>query len=152
MENWARFFAYSTGVLVIGLAIIVFTETFLTYIEVPGWPGYVTLLAYGLVYLNFSYGVNRRFVTKKRREINLAYLLGFLLFLPPAVWVYVKDVGLYDQRPLFLAVLFFACLLGAYFGIRSGLSRREAYFEKLRQYREQLPDDLKKSHEHLNKN
>lgn len=126
MENWARFFAYATSTLVLGLAIAVFTENFIPYVAAENWVGYVTLLGYGLIYLNLSYGMNRRFIRKKMKGYSLSYLLGLLLFIPPAFWIYVKDVGLYQGRFLFLFVLLFSVLLGAYFGIQSGIKKRRA--------------------------
>ncbi len=126
MENWARFFAYATSMLVLGLAIIVFTENLIPFVTAPNWVGYVSLLGYGLIYLNLSYGMNRRFIRKKMKGYNLSYLLGFLLFLPPACWVYIKDVGLHEKRLLFLVVILFAVLLGSYFGIHSGIKKRRA--------------------------
>lgn len=126
MENWARFFAYATSTLVLGLAIIVFTEKFIPYVAAENWIGYIALLGYGLIYLNISYGMNRRFIRKKMKGYTLSYLLGLLLFIPPAFWIYIKDVGLYQNRILFLFILLFAALLGSYFGIKSGIKKRHA--------------------------
>jgi len=150
MENWARLFAYGTGVMVLGLAIIVFTESLLVFVNDPGWHGYVTLMGYGLIYLNLSYGVNRQFIRKKFRGYNLSYFLATLIFIPPAVWVYVKDVGLYEARPLFLTVLLFACLLGAYFGIKSGIKKRNSYLKNVNKH--DLPEDLRKPQDKINRN
>ena len=126
MENWARLFAYATSMLVLGLGIIVFTENLLPYVEARGWIGYVALLSYGLIYLNLSYGLNRRFIRKKVKGYNLSYFLGILLFVPPVIWVYLKDVGLHKNRILFLFIILFSVLLGAYFGIKSGIKKRHA--------------------------
>lgn len=148
--NWPRYFMFTTSALVVGLAIIIFTEPLLTYIEDPGWKGYISLMGYGLVYLNICYGMNRRFIRKVRNGDLLGYILGLLIFLPPAVWVYVKDVGLYNNRTLFLLTLFFACMLGTYYGIRSGYIKQRQLADQ--QNNSDLPEDLKRPHDNLNRN
>lgn len=125
MENWSRLFAYATSMLVIGLAIIVFTENLLPYVAAKGWIGYLALMGYGIIYLNLSYGMNRRFIRRKMKGYKLSYLLGVLLFVPPAIWIYIKDVGLYKNRILFLVILLFAVILGSFFGIKSGIKKRQ---------------------------
>ena len=153
MDHWQRVFAYTTGALVIGLLLIVFTNAFLGYVSEPGSTGYLVLLAYGFIFLNLGYGVNRRFALKSDRAPALHYTLALLMVGPTLFWVFGKDTGLGDQRLVFTATIIFAVVLGTYFGIKKGISKRKTYLRQI--YEEQdreMPDELKRPHDDLNKN
>jgi len=153
MDHWQRVFAYTTGALVIGLLIIVFTNSFLVYVSEPGSTGYLVLLAYGFVFLNLGYGVNRRFALKSDRIPALHYVLALLMVAPTLGWVYSKDTGLGSQQFVFTATIVFAVFLGTYYGIMKGSARRNAYLRQIFKDRErEMPDDLKRPHDDLNKN
>lgn len=157
MKNGPRLFAYTTAMLVLGLAVIVFSEKFLFYISTPGWSGYLALIIYGLVYLNISYGMNRRYTLKQPEQENIAYLLAVILFVPPAVWVFIKDTGLTGMpRIQFLVMLIFACLLGSYFGIRTGKKKHKAYMANMIQQQrssdQNIPEEMRKPHDKINRN
>jgi len=153
MDHWQRVFAYTTGALVIGLLIIVFTNSFLVYVSEPGSTGYLVLLAYGFVFLNLGYGVNRRFALKSDRIPALHYVLALLMVAPTLGWVYSKDTGLGSQQFVFTATIVFAVFLGTYYGIKKGSARRNAYLRQIFKDRErEMPDDLKRPHDDLNKN
>ena len=153
MDHWQRVFAYTTGALVIGLLIIVFTNSFLVYVSEPGSTGYLVLLAYGFVFLNLGYGVNRRFALKSDRIPALHYILALLMVAPTLGWVYSKDTGLGSQQFVFTATIVFAVFLGTYYGIKKGSARRNAYLRQIFKDRErEMPDDLKRPHDDLNKN
>ena len=151
MENWQRTFAYSTFIMVIGLAVIVFSETFVRFVQLPGWRGYTALFGYGIIYLNFSYVLTKRFVTKTSQFKEYAYILALLMVTGPIFWTFLKDLELmpYGQF-LFAADITFASLTGAYFGIRRGLTKREEYVQRLKQ--EQVENDMKRPHDNINKN
>lgn len=153
MDHWQRVFAYTTGALVIGLLIIIFTNSFLVYVSEPGSTGYLVLLAYGFVFLNLGFGVNRRFALKSERVPALHYLLAFLMVVPTLVWIYTKDTGLANQQFVFTATIVFAVFLGTYYGIKKGSARRNSYLRQIYQERDrEMPDDLKRPHDDLNKN
>jgi len=153
MDHWQRVFAYTTGALVIGLLIIVFTNSFLVYVSEPGSTGYLVLLAYGFVFLNLGYGVNRRFALKSDRIPALHYVLALLMVAPTLGWVYSKDTGLGSQQFVFTATIVFAVFLGTYYGIKKGSARRNAYLRQIFKDRErEMPEDLKRPHDDLNKN
>jgi FtsH-binding integral membrane protein len=153
MDHWQRVFAYTTGALVIGLLLIVFTNSFLVYVSEPGSTGYLVLLAYGFVFLNLGYGVNRRFALKSDRIPALHYTLALLMVAPTLVWIYTKDTGLGSQQFVFTATIIFAVMLGTYYGIKKGSARRNAYLRQIYKDRErEMPEDLKRPHDDLNKN
>lgn len=153
LDHWQRVFAYITGALVIGLLLIVFTHSFLKYVSVPGSTGYVVLLAYGFVFLNLGYGINRRFALKAERIPALHYTLSFLIVAPTLLWIFTKDEGLGNQLVVFTATILFAVFLGTYYGIKKGSSRRNTYLRQIYEEQERdMPDDLKRPHDDLNKN
>jgi hypothetical protein len=133
MNNGARLFAYTTWVLMISLAIIVFTDTFLVYANDEGWIGLVTILAYGFIYLNFSYLSVKRFIRKVFNESILHYILAFLILLPPAVWIALFSETIEDARFIMIIVIAFSCGLGAYYGHRAGKSEQIEYLDHLNQ-------------------
>lgn len=153
MDHWQRVFAYTTGALVIGLLLIVFTNSFLVYVSEPGSTGYLVLLAYGFVFLNLGYGVNRRFALKSDRIPALHYSLALLMVAPTLIWIYTKDTGLGSQQFVFTTTIIFAVMLGTYFGIKKGTARRNTYLRQIYKERDrEMPDELKRPHDDLNKN
>jgi len=132
MQQGARLFAYTTWVVMISLAVIVFTNRFLVFVTDPGWIGLVALLSYGFVYLNLSYISVKRFIRKVFEKTQLHYLLSFLIFLPPGIWVGFMSEEIEGSRLIMIVVLAFSCGLGAYFGHRSGKRQQQQYLEKMR--------------------
>ncbi len=153
MDHWQRLFAYITGTIVIGLMVIVFTNSFLQYVNAEGSTGYLSLLAYGLVFLNLGYGVSRRFTLKSARPPALSYLMAFLMAAPTLFWIFTKDEGLGNSFFVFIATILFAVFLGSYYGQKKGASRREEYLRKVyEEHGQDLPDNLKRPHDDLSKN
>jgi hypothetical protein len=134
MTNGARLFAYTTWVLMISLAIIIFTDSFLVYVNDPGWVGLAALLAYGFIYLNFSYLSIKRFVRKVSDDTMLHFVLAFLIYLPPAVWVAFVSENSEGITFIMLIVLAFSTLLGALYGYRA--AKRDQMEDSERVYSE----------------
>lgn len=131
MKNGARLFAYTTWVLMISLAVIVFTSNFLIYVTDPDWIGLIALLAFGFIYLNFTFLAVKRYIRKTLQETFIHYLLAFLIFLPPVVWAIFISEEIEGARVIFTLVIAFSCGLGAYYGHRSGKRQQKLYLEKL---------------------
>lgn len=136
MQDGARFFAYSTWVVVISLAIILFTNRFLTYVSDPGWMGLAVLLAFGLLYLNLTYISVKRFIRKVPAPTRLFIGLPVLIYIPPLLWILLISDRVQGSTFILLAVLAFACGLGAYYGHRSGIKARYLYIQKLKEQEE----------------
>mgnify|MGYP001474741896 CR=1 FL=1 len=153
MNHWQRLFTYLTGAIVIGLLLIILTHGLLHYVNKPDLTGYIALLAYGIVYLNLGYGVNRRFVLKSDAHPAVNYLMSFLMTVPTMLWIFTKDEGLGNSLFLFTATILFAVFLGTYVGIQRGITKRKALIRQM--YKEEgreLPEDLKRPHDDLSKN
>lgn len=152
MTNWQRIFAFVTGAIVFGLLLIIISNSYIQYVAYEGMTGYLFLFGFGLVYLNLNFGLSRRF-TIKALDLNwVSYLMAFLTILPTIFWVYTKDVGLGKAEIIFVSTTVFSAFLGTYFGIRRGLAKRQQYIQQLREDDQELPDSLKRPHDHLSKN
>lgn len=137
MQDKARFFAYSTWVIMISLAIIIFSDQFLYLVSEPGWLGLVVLLCFGLIYMNLSYNATKRFIRKVPAPTQAHYALGVLIFLPPACWILFVRTTITTNELLLLAILTLACGLGVYYGNRAGIRARYVYIQKLKEYQNQ---------------
>ncbi len=143
MNNWQRIFAYISASLVLGMALIILTNSFLQYVSNEGTTGYLFLMGFGLVYLNINFGISRRFVMKAIRLDWLCYLMTILTIAPTLFWVFTKDTGLGETQLEFVIAAVFSAFLGTYFGIRRGTVKREQYLRQLREEEEEIPDSLR---------
>lgn len=134
MQDKARFFAYSTWVIMISLAIIIFSDQFLYLVSEPGWLGLVVLLCFGLIYLNLAYNAIKRFIRKVPAPTQAHYALGFFIFLPPFCWIMFVRETITTNEFLLLTVLALACGLGTFYGNRAGIRARYEYIQKLKEY------------------
>lgn len=154
MNNWQRVFTYATGSLVIGLLFIVLTNSFLYYVDVEGSTGLIALLAYGFIFLNLGFGINRRFALKARRVPVIHYTLAFLIVAPTLAWTYTRPEDLGESYIIFVGTITFAVLLGTYYGIKMGGSRREKYLKEVEEQLrdEETPEELRRPHDDISKN
>lgn len=152
MTNWQRVFAFVSGAIVFGMLIIIISHSYIQYVAYEGSTGYLFLFGFGLVFLNINFGTSRRFTIKALDLDWVSYLMAFITILPTVFWVYTKDVGLGEAQLLFVITIIFSALLGAYFGIRRGLVKREKYIQRLREDEQDLPNSLKRPHDDLSQN
>jgi len=137
MQDKARFFAYSTWVVMISLAIIIFSNQFLHLVSEPGWLGLVILLAFGLVYMNLTYAAIKRFIKKVPAPTQAHYVLAVFILLPPVTWIVFVRSEFTGNQMLLIAVLILACSLGTFYGNRAGIRARYHYIQKLKEYQSQ---------------
>jgi len=133
MQDAARFFAYATWTVMVSLAIILAGNSFLDYLSDPGWVGLVTLLAFGFIYLNLSYAAIKRYITKVPEPTQKHYLLALIIFLPPAVWIFVISETAGGSELILTVVLAFSCWLGAFYGNRAGIKARAEYVQQAKE-------------------
>ena len=132
MQDGARFFAFSTWTVMISLAIILAGNPFLVYVADPGWIGLVALLVFGLLYLNLSYAAIKRYIRKVPEPTNKHYLLALLIFLPPAIWIYLVSESATGSQLILIVTLAFSCWLGAFYGNRAGIKARHEYIQLIK--------------------
>lgn len=155
MDNIPRLIFYSFGVLVASAAFTLFSSEFLVKISDPSYVGLLFLLGFGLVYLNIVFVTGRRFMRRLQGANPTPYIFALLVAIPPLVWVQIYDAGLGNADLTFQFTVILACGLGAFLGHRTGLKAQAKFQQELREYLnkdEKTPDELKHSHENLNKN
>jgi membrane protein DedA with SNARE-associated domain len=150
--KYYRIFAYYSASLVLGLGAVVLTIPFIEYVEWTGWVGYGALAGYAFVYFNLSFGLSRRFTTKAYHHEYLVIGIAALMMIPPTLWTSLKDVGLVSRQPLFLFCLALGVILGCWAGYASGLRRRARLIEQAQREGQELPEELRRSHEKISHN
>ncbi|HKJ44264.1 MAG TPA: hypothetical protein VJ991_00430 [Balneolales bacterium] len=132
MENGARVFAYVTFSTMIGIAIYLFTHRLFIYVESPGIIGIVALAGFFLVYGNMAFALARRFVSKAMKGVNFPYVLGLLLVVPTMLYIaFQPQTGVHKSMPVLFMDLAIAGLLGSFWGIKSGLKKRNKRLTRL---------------------
>ena len=136
MQDKARFFAYSTWVIMISLAIMIFSDQFLHLVSQPGWTGLIVLFCFGLIYMNLTFNAVKRYIRKVPAPTRAHYALGGLIFLPPVVWMFFVRHTITSSELLLMGVLALSCGLGIFYGNRSGIRARYEYIQKLKEYQQ----------------
>lgn len=134
MQDKARLFAYSTWVIMISLAIMIFSDQFLHLISEPGWRGLIILFCFGLIYMNLTYNAVKRYIRKVPAPTQAHFVLGALIFFPPVVWMLFIRETISSSELLLIGVLALSCGLGVFFGNRSGIRARYEYVQKVKEY------------------
>jgi hypothetical protein len=146
-----RAFAYTSGALVVGVLIYMLTNTFLIYTERPDWTGTLVLAGYGLVFLNVSFVLARRFTGKTALFPLFPYLTAFLIIIPTVVLSELTEKFIFQRSLIILAVVLLASsALGARFGIKKGDVRRAN--RQAEKNDPTLSTDLKRPHNHISRN
>lgn len=156
MDNLPRLSFYISGILIISTSFTLFSSELLRKLADPSWVGTAFLLGFGLVYMNIVFVISRRFMRRLEGKSSITYVLGTATGLAPIVWIFIFDAGLTTTMQIVFALTIgFACTLGAYFGHRAGLKAQVKFQRELYEYLKntgQLPDELKRAHDNLNKN
>lgn len=143
MENWPRAFAYTAGSLTIGGAIYIFTHGFFRFVEHGLLVSFITLLCFAIIFGNMAYVIARRFDRKVLHGVTYPFVLGITLVLPSIIFIIMNPKnGVAGMQPVLFAVLIGSTLVGSYFGIRSGLRKRNELLSTL-QDGDRVPDSLK---------
>ena len=156
MDNLPRFAFYASGIFLISAAFTLFSSELLVKVTDPTWVGTVWLIGYGLVYMNIVFVSSRRFMRRLNGASPAPIIFGVLVAIMPVVWIFIYNSPLdTQQRIIFAIVAALACGLGAHFGHKAGLKAQVVFKQKLEEYLKrtgQLPKDLQRPHDNLNKN
>ncbi|MFV1882928.1 MAG: hypothetical protein ACMZ7B_00345 [Balneola sp.] len=156
MDNLPRFAFYTSGVFIVSSAFTLFTSELLFLINDPSFKGTAFLIGFGLVYTNIVFVSSRRFMRRLEGPSLAPIIFGTLVALTPVIWIFVYESGLEQSlRIVFAVVVAFGCGLGSHFGHRAGLKAQIQFQQQLEEYLRstgQLPDELKRPHDNLNKN
>jgi len=137
VDNLPRFIFYLTGILVISAGFTLITSDALPRINDGTTFGTVVFFLMGLVYMNMVMATSRRFMRRLEGPTVAPYVFAILIFLPPAIWVFIYQGGTATSPSVYVPMLLVACGTGAYFGHRLGLKAQIKFQENLKAYFEQ---------------
>lgn len=137
MQTGARFFAYSTWVLMISLGIAIFSHQFFQFMTESLTVAMLIITGFGFLYFNLTFAAIKRFIKKVPAPTNLHLLLGLLIFLPPAAWILIVNEPFSQFEMLLLLFLSLGIVTGTIYGNRAGIKARYEYIQKLKEYQKQ---------------
>jgi uncharacterized membrane protein YoaK (UPF0700 family) len=134
MLDGARFFAYATWAIMISLGIMIFSHQFVFLTDNSPVSLAICVLAFGVMYGNFTYAAIKRYIKKVPTPPNTHMLLSALIFAPPAAWLLTIGNNPISINLLIIAVLAGSIVLGNHFGNIRGIKDRYDYVQKLKEY------------------
>jgi hypothetical protein len=134
MQDGARFFAYATWAVMISLGIMIFSHQFVFLTENSTLSLAVWVVAFGVMYGNFTYAAIKRYIKKVPAPTNTHSVLSALIFAPPAAWVLTIGNNSLSINLLIIAVLAGSIAAGNYYGNLRGIKERYEYVQKLKAY------------------
>ena len=137
MQDGARFFAYATWAIMISLGIMIFSHQFVFLTENSPLSLAVWVLAFGVMYGNFTYAAIKRYIKKVPAPTNTHSVLSALIFAPPAAWVLTIGNNSLSINLLIITVLAGSIAAGNYYGNLRGIKDRYEYVQKLKAYQKE---------------
>ncbi len=134
MQDGARFFAYATWAAMISLGIMIFSHQFVFLTENSPVSLAIWVLAFGVMYGNFTYAVIKRYIKKVPAPTNSHLLLSALIFAPPAAWILTIGNNSLMINLLIISVLAGSIAAGNHYGNIRGIKDRYEYVQKLKAY------------------
>lgn len=134
MQDGARFFAYATWAIMISLGIMIFSHQFVFLTENSPLSLAVWVLAFGVMYGNFTYAAIKRYIKKVPAPTNTHMVLSALIFAPPCAWVLTIGNNSLSINLLIIGFLGGAIAAGNYYGNLRGIKERYEYVQKLKAY------------------
>lgn len=132
MPNYPRMFAYATGTFTIGVAVYLFTNMFLPFVQRQDSIGTVFLLGYALIYASITAAVARRFIKKTLISHVFPYVLVPVMTVPAMILIYMKgEFALPTDQIVYYAVTVAGSAIGAWAGIRGGHRKRDEHIAQL---------------------
>ena len=149
MDNLPRLSFYLSGTLIVSSAFTLLTNDLIPKVNEQGLIGFLFLIGFGLIYMNITFVISRRFMRRLDGPSNLPFVFGFLVAIVPTFWSFIIYEGIFENLPLlYLGNIIFTCFLGGGVGQKAGIKAQIVFKEQLYEYLQksgQLPEDLKKS-------
>lgn len=137
MQDGARFFAYATWAVMISLGIMIFSHQFVFLTKNSLVSLAIWILAFGVMYGNFTYAAIKRYIKKVPAPTNSHMLLSALIFAPPAAWILTIGNNSTLINLLIVSVLAISITAGNHFGNLRGIKDRYEYVQKLKAYQKE---------------
>lgn len=137
MQDGARFFAYATWAVMISLGIMIFSHQFVFLTESSLISLAIWMLAFGVMYGNFTYAAIKRYIKKVPAPTNSHLLLSALIFAPPTAWILTIGNNSLTIKLLIIAVLGGSIATGNHYGNLRGIKDRYDYVQKLKAHQKE---------------
>lgn len=121
-----RLFVYVIGILTISIAYLVFTESYLRFINGLWWQAALVLLGYGIATANLNFYIVRRLARKLFEPHKWVYIMPVLFSIPWGVWAFFKEDLVYGYEWILVLGLF---LVSGFLGTSLAL-KKAAVFRK----------------------
>jgi uncharacterized membrane protein YoaK (UPF0700 family) len=121
----------------ISLGIMIFSHQFVFLTENSLLSLAVWILAFGVMYGNFTYAAIKRYIKKVPAPTNTHRVLSALIFAPPAAWVLTIGNNTLPINLLIIAVLAGSVAVGNYYGNLRGIKDRYEYVQKIKAYQKE---------------
>lgn len=156
MDNLPRLSFYLSGTLIVSGAFTLLTSDLIPKVNEQGLIGFLFLVGFGLIYMNITFVISRRFMRRLDGPSNLPFVFGFLVAIVPMFWSFIINEGIFESLPLmYLGTIIFTCFMGGFLGQKAGIKAQMVFKKQLYEYlqkSEKLPEDLKRAHDNLFKN
>ena len=156
MDNLPRLSFYLSGTLIVSGTFTLLTNDLIPKISEQGLIGFLFLIGFGLIYMNITFVISRRFMRRLDGPSNLPFVFGFLVAIVPLFWSFIINEGIFESLPfVYLGTIIITCYLGGILGQKAGIKAQIIFKEQLYEYLRksgQLPEDLKRAHDKLFKN
>lgn len=119
-----RLFVYVIGVLTVSIAYLVFTESYLRFINGIWWQAALVCLGYGVATANLNYYIVRRLARKLFEPHSWVYVIPVLFSVPWGIWAYFKEDLVFGYEWIIVLSLF---LLSSFIGTALALKRATVF-------------------------
>lgn len=126
-----RLFVYVIGILTISIAYLVFTESYLRFINGLWWQAVLVMLGYGIATANLNFYIVRRLARKLFEPHKWVYIMPVLFSIPWGVWAFFKEDLVYGYEWILVIGLFLiAGFLGTALALKKAAVFREEFLVK----------------------
>ncbi len=136
MNNLPRLLFYTSGLLFISAAFIIFTSELLVKVNDGTTTGTVLFFGYGLVYMGMVSQSSKRYMRRLQGSTTVPFIFGAIVFISPAAWAFIYKGGEATSALVFVPMLAIACASGAWFGHKMGLKAQVKFQKDLKTYLE----------------
>lgn len=135
-----RTFVYVIGTLTVSVAFMVFTESYLRFINGLWWQTVLVLTSYSVIVANLNFYIVRRLARKLFEGHIWVYIFPIIFSVPWTVWSYFKEELFGWEWIVILVVFAISGIIGTYLAIKKAAIFREEFLEKWH-------TELKRQHE-----
>jgi len=119
-----RLFVYVVGALTVSISYMVFTESYLRFLNGLWWQAALVILVYGAATANLNYYIVRRLARKLFEPHGWVYGIPVLFSIPWGIWAFFKEDLVFGYEWVIVSMLF---LLSGILGTALALKRATVF-------------------------